>query len=335
MNILLVSNHNPHFTNTVVYRENALKKLGHQVIFFEDRDFLIPGRIRQKNSFLQKWDLKRLNRKMVETARKTEPDLCLMVGGFRILKESLLELKKMGVQTAIWTSDVPLDFTPVIETSPLYDHIFCAGTEAIEVLNKNGIHKAVWLPYACDPDYQKPIELTKKEKKQYSNDLVFIGAFYPNRWDILKELEDYNLRIWGPNWKMAVGADKKNIAVEDIKIDVKEWVKIYNASKIALVIHYQDRKTPSFQASPKVYEALACKCFVLVDRQKDIFSIFEDGKHLVSFKNINDLKKKIDYFLNHSKERKKIAAQGYQEVLKKHTYDHRIKKMFSIIHSQI
>ena len=71
--------------------------------------------------------------------------------------------------------------------------------------------------------------------------------------------------------------------------------------------------------------------FVLVDRQRDVFSLFQDGKDLVGFDNPKELKEKIEYYLVHSLERKKIAAQGYKEVIAKHTYVHRIAQLLSVI----
>ena len=85
------------------------------------------------------------------------------------------------------------------------------------------------------------------------------------------------------------------------------------------------------QASPRVYEALACRSFLLVDDQKDVKSLFQDRKHLVIFKETEDLRQKITYYLNQSDERKKIASQGYEEIVHKHTYLHRIQEMFSVI----
>ena len=39
---------------------------------------------------------------------------------------------------------------------------------------------------------------------------------------------------------------------------------------------------------------------------------FEDGKHLVIFKDIDDLNKKIAYYLENEKERNKIREEGYK-----------------------
>jgi spore maturation protein CgeB len=329
--ILFVSNHNPCFANTNVYREKTIEELGHQVIFFDDRDFLLPGRIRQQVDFLQNWDMKRLNKKLIGVASNEKPDLCLMVGGYRTLSETLLHLRNIGSKMVLWTTDPPRDFGHVIRTASLYDYVFCAGTEAIEILKQNGLKNPIWLPFACDPDYHRPIELTRGEKKRYAKDVVFVGGYSSNRWQTLKELKEFNIGVWGPYWNKAANGYGAKQYVKDANLNYTEWVKIYNASKIVIVIHYQDGQTPCYQASPKVFEALACRSFVLVDRQKDVFSLFDDKRHLVGFDNREDLKEKIKYYLDHPREREEIARQGYQEVLTKHTYTHRINKMFSEI----
>jgi len=72
-----------------------------------------------------------------------------------------------------------------------------------------------------------------------------------------------------------------------------------------------------------------------VDNQKDVKSLFEDGKHLTIFKDIKDLREKIKYYLIHPEERERIAQEGYREVIQKHTYLHRIKKMLTVIGKKI
>jgi spore maturation protein CgeB len=332
MKILFVSNLNPRFENTNTYRLKALEELGHEPIFFEDRNFILPGRIRKRVAFLQDWDLRRLNRRMIEVAKRVRPDICLAVGGYRITGDTLIGLKQMGIRTILWTTDVPRsEFNHVIATAPLYDHIFCAGTEAMDVLAKANICHCLWLPFACDPDFQRPVNLTEADRKNYGRDLVFVGAFYPNRWEILRNLIGlYDIGIWGPGWQQV--ADHRNRhCIHAGPLSYSEWVKMYSAAKIILIIHYQDGITPCYQASPKVFEAMACRGFVMVDSQKDVFRMFSSGKELVCFKDIDDFKAKIDHFLNRAEERRIIADAGYQEVIHKHTYRHRLQEILDRI----
>ena len=121
--------------------------------------------------------------------------------------------------------------------------------------------------------------------------------------------------------------------INNIKINYEEWVKIYSAAKCVLVIHYQDPVVPCYQASPKLFEALACGCFVFSDAQRDVQSLFQDSRHLVMVQNPADLRKKLEYYLSHSEKRDIIAREGYREATEKHTYKDRIQNIIEILQS--
>lgn len=335
MKIQFFGYHNPHFVTITEYMEKAIEKLGHSLISFEDRAFMIPGRLRKKVQLLQDWDLKRLNNKFFSLAFHNIPDLCLVTGGHRIFPKTVEKIKSMGIKTALWTTDPPVDFQPIINAAPFYDFIFFAGTEAQKFLAETGIKNTHWLPFACDPEFHKPVAVTLEEKKKWGSDITFVGSFYPNRYQIFEEIHDLNIKIWGPGWdKLPHGSSLRDSAI-DIQLKPEEWKKIYCSSKIILVIHYQDGKIPCYQASPKVYETLASKSFLLVDDQRDVKSLFEEGKHLVIFKDIKDLREKIDYYLNHSKDREQIALNGYKEAVQKHTFVHRIERLIKTIYPDL
>ena len=112
-----------------------------------------------------------------------------------------------------------------------------------------------------------------------------------------------------------------------------EWIKIFTASKILFHSHYREPigMMPHYQANPRVFEALACGILLVIEKQKDVLSLFEAGKHLVVFEDVEDLSAKVLYYLNNEDERKRIAENGRREVLEKHTYRHRVKAILDIV----
>jgi spore maturation protein CgeB len=334
MKILFSGYHNPHFMTITEYMERAAEKSGHSLLSFDDRSFIIPNRIRKKLKFLQNWDLARLNNKFVSLSDLFRPDLCLIMGGHRILPETIEKIKRRGIKTVLWTIDVPSDFQPIIEAAPHYDFVFCGGTEAQELLDKISIKKTYWLPFACDPEVHRFQETTPEERKFWGSDVTFIGSFYPNRAQLLEKLVDFDFKVWGPGWNKLPSASRLRKKVRDLQLKPEEWTKILSSCKITLVIHYQDGTTPCYQASPKVYETLACKSFLLVDNQRDVKLLFEDGKHLAIFKDVEDLKEKIIYYLNHQGDRERIINQGCEEAVQRHAYIHRLKQMLDIIEAE-
>ena len=331
MKILFSSNKNPHFFTITEYIKSALDKVS-ECRFFEDRNFFLPGRIRDRVASLQKWDLSRINRNLISEAKKFKPEVLLQTGGHRIFPQTIKAIKDLGVKTVLWTIDFPTDFEPVIASAPVYDFVFTGGSEAYEILKPYNIKNLYWLPFACDTDFHKPTQVTQGDKAKYACDIVFIGSFYQNRLELLEQISDFDLGVWGPGWEKVPGKSplKKRIRRAG-GVKPQEWVKIYSSSKVCLVIHYQDGKILSYQASPKVYEILACRRFLLVDNQKDVLSLFADGKHLAIFKDIKELREKIRYYLDNPGEREIVAKQGYDEVVEKHTFINRIKEMLSIV----
>lgn len=331
MKILFSGYHNPLFLTVTEYIENAITSMGHQLYSSDDRNYIFPGRIRQQLKWLQSRELEWINRKFINKAIRYKPDIAIVSGGHRISANTIKTLKKRNILCVLWTTDAPHTFQPILDVARFYDHIFCQGTEAVEILQNKGLRNVTWLPVGCDPLYHKKANLKKSEIEKFEKDISFVGSYYPNRWKILKELKEYNLGIWGPGWNKAKSSKNSPIVIRNVYLDHDSWVKIYSASKIVIIIHYQDGLIPCYQASPKIFEALSCNSFVLVDRQKDVFSLFKDKTHLVGFDNIADLKVKISYYLKNPEQRKKIAEAGNFEVLEKHLYIHRIKKLLATL----
>ena len=127
MKVLFSSNRNPHFETFTEYIEKAFKESGCETLFFENRDFILPGRIRDRAAFLQQWDTQRLNKRLIAIARSYKPDIFLEAGGWNILPNTVAALREMNIKTALWTIDPPRIFDPIREAAPHYDFVFTGG----------------------------------------------------------------------------------------------------------------------------------------------------------------------------------------------------------------
>jgi spore maturation protein CgeB len=331
--ILISGYHNPHFLSFTEYIEKAAQSLGHEVIIFDDRRHLIPGRVRYRFRRLNDLDLLFINRNFLSVALDTKPQLVVVTGGFRISGDSIRLLKKEGIKTLLWTTDPPVHFEPVAKSAPFYDVVCCHGTEAIEILKSIGVAEARWLPMACDPTYHRPVQMTQNENRIFDSQLVFVGSHYFCREKLFEDLRGFDLAIWGPGWGRLAKEPCFRGKLRGDKVPPEQWVKIYSACNIILAPHFQDEhnRFPVHQISPRVFEAMACGGFVLSDSQKDVLALFKDGEHLVTFGDGKDLADKIKPFLQCPEERKRIAAAGRREVLNKHTYTHRMQNLLSLI----
>ncbi len=82
--------------------------------------------------------------------------------------------------------------------------------------------------------------------------------------------------------------------------------------------------TTSFQ--PRVFEIAACKGFQIIDYSKDLSLVFDENR-IAAFKNYQELKEKIDFYLAHPEERQKIVDYMYAVVKDEYSWDNQVKKI--------
>jgi spore maturation protein CgeB len=335
MKVLFTGHHNPHYPTITEYIERALEALGHEIVILDEGRYLLPGRVRQRSRFIERVDLSWFNRQVLRACDRFRPDLFIALGGERILPSTVVGLKERGTRTVLWTVDTPLHFTPILRSAPAYEHIFCQGTEAIEILQKQGAQGLSWLSMACDPDLHRPAELSAEERDRYGSDIVFVGSHYPMREKLFEALAGLDLAIWGPGWDRLRSDSPLRGCVRAAHTTPETWRQIYASAKVVLSVHFQDPlgKIPCHQASPRVFEALACGAFVITDRQRDVMALFQDGEHLVTFVDDEDLRGKVETYLGSSIERERIARNGRAEVLARHTYRDRLSVLFDSLDS--
>lgn len=93
---------------------------------------------------------------------------------------------------------------------------------------------------------------------------------------------------------------------------------IYNECRIVVNSAHRD------DINMRVFEAMGSGAFLLTEKVPYLDEIFTDGVHLVTYSSFDEAVEKAKYYLSHDEERKKIASAGFDEIVSKHTYRHRI-----------
>ena len=71
--------------------------------------------------------------------------------------------------------------------------------------------------------------------------------------------------------------------------------------------------------------------FLLTDETEDTLKSFEISKELETYKDINDLIDKTEFYLKHYEIAQKIALNGFANVAKSHNYTARARKILDTI----
>lgn len=333
MRVLMSGYHNPHYWTVTEYMERAIGALGHDLVTFDDGARPIPGRIRDRVRWAERADLAWMNHRLLAVARQVRPDVLIVSGGELIVPETVRCLRREGMTTILWTIDAPRRFENILAAAPFYDHVFCQGTEAVEILSNAGVTGMRWLPMACDPQLHRPEALSDEERRLFGHNIVFVGSWYSVREALFEALADLDFVIWGPGWgNLRSGSPLRN-CLQGGHTTPAEWLKIYSASRIILATHYRDPqgRFPVYQASPRVFEAMACGAFVICDAQRDVLDLFDDGVHLAVARNAGEFREKALHYLEHESERAAMARRAREEVIRCHTYKKRLETLLAVV----
>lgn len=150
-------------------------------------------------------------------------------------------------------------------------------------------------------------------KERYMNDIVFLGSVYGDRDKFTNALE----QVYGQRFRIINGifGNKLN--------DLCASTKVFVAP-----IFPQD----NFYWSSRVYQILGAGGFLIHPRFEGLKEEFTK-EELVTFTDGNDLREKIDYYLdpNNEEERNRIRLAGHKKVIEKYKYSDRVKEMMSRI----
>ncbi|WP_462324240.1 CgeB family protein [Desulfoplanes sp.] len=323
------------------YCVSALRSMGHIVetfeapAFFDGYNALEKLRVgMDRLEYLQNSYLQLLSTAVLAKVETFEPDLVLALAQAPMSRQALKRLHRDNVPTAMWFVEDYSVFTYWRGFAPLYDYFAIIQKEPFEhELEKIGVTNHLYLPMAAQPDFHRPLELPPAEQRAFGSDLSFLGAGYPNRRLAFRELLGYNFKIWGNEWE---GEPTLQEIVQrgGARISPEECVKIFNAAKINLNLHSSIKRNTLVGdgdfVNPRTLELACCGGFQLVDRRTLLPELFAEDE-MATFGSMDELFKKIDYFLAHPEERECFAERARTRVLRDHTYAVRMQTLIDHI----
>ncbi len=107
-----------------------------------------------------------------------------------------------------------------------------------------------------------------------------------------------------------------------------DMLKVFHLSRINL-----NMTLPSIETGVplRVFDIMSVGGFCLTNRQEEAFELFEVGKEIETYGNLEELYDKTDFYLRHEDLRLRIAMNGYMAVRDRHNYGIRLKGMLKSI----
>ena len=286
-------------------------------------------------------------------ALEFEPDLILHIVG-RIGLRVLNVLKKIKMKTAVWFLDDPQEIDFTTKRALFYTYAFTTEEAAVPAYKEAGHPHIEHLPLGYAPEVHSPVSIVPEE---YKSDICFIGVPFPIRAALFDDLADfmknYTVKIvgGGPNvgsredpWEWGRRLKRMDVYEPSIRaemVEPTETAKYFNGAKINLNIHrepWDDRflrgnskKILPISVNNRTFEIAGCGAFQLIDESRSgISKVFEPGKEIVTYKDPDDLQKKIAYYMQHPGKRLDVARAAALRAQSEHTYEKRLTRILEV-----
>jgi len=321
---------------------NYFEKKDYQVVLF---DYLIC---------FNKGGKELVDKKLRQILKQQHFDLIFtfpMADHFLISTLEVIKKQHTGAISLAWMADDKWRWENYSQFfAPHFDFVVTTDPGAIAKYQSINYQHALLSQWAHDPSIFR-----KFKKIDQHFDVVFIGGSSAWRQYIIKRLQQkgINVHCYGTGWPNG-------------RLSVKEIVQKYNQACIVLNLSNSAQaylpflfwtQSPKWCGSIKAsithslpglvefittpkrredikarfFEVTGCGAFLLSYPVEHLDSYLRANKDLVTYTSLNDLVKKINYFLCHEDDREKIAKCGYQATLSNHTYDQRFKQIFTEI----
>lgn len=208
-------------------------------------------------------------------------------------------LDKVNGKKALWFPDDPHGGGLPSALAPHFDYVFTAHKPHIPRYEASGA-KAFWLPFACDPEFHKPLPMPVK------HDFVFIGTMDASRKAFFDKL--------GQSFSVVARSG----------VFLRDMSRNYCSGRVGINV------SKAGEITMRVFEVMACDVLLFTDSvQNNITELFTPGEHFIAYTQ-GTLSSLGEKYLSDEALRTKIAKSGGELVRSKHTYRDRMREVLQI-----
>lgn len=298
---------------------DELRALGHDVRIFAYRRKNALYKNRAFKGAYQRWILWRLERLAIQW----RPQIVLVLKGSVIVPALIHRIKSRT--RALFLNlfpDNPLWMMPFDHIEP-YDLFFTKERYAMRQLQLAGLRNLSYLPAYCVPAFHHPVELAPNEKRELDGIAALVGSRYPYRERFVRELSNYRVRVWGPGWHRVTDPVVRAL-VAGPAVWGREKLAIYTGARLSLNPHHP---MDVCGVNLRTFELAASGACQVVDLKEDLPSLFKPGEEVLAYRDLSELRRLLDYYLDHPDEARAIGENARRRALAEHTLRYRIEEM--------
>jgi spore maturation protein CgeB len=205
----------------------------------------------------------------------------------------------------------------------IYDEILSFSKVATDFFVNTRNLPATYFPYGSNP-------ILKENTLSETIDVLFVGRSSFRRIFLLEYIKD-KVSIYGNRWNKSYPVISPDLKSKIVNRTVwgDDLTDLMFQSKIVLNITNSNFYCVETGLNLRIFEVLAAGGFLLTDHYGEISELLEIGKEIETYSSGKELKEKVEYYLSHDEERKKIAAAGKKKFYELYTWEQRVKSFAS------
>jgi spore maturation protein CgeB len=284
----------------------SLKRLGHQVSFFESL-------AREPYT-----DFAMLNRALLQRVEETSPDvvLCVLMQ-YEVWIETMRLIRKSGPLLVNWATDDSWKYAMFSrQIGSEFDLNVTTYPSAVARYQRDGIGSVCLSQWAANAETLVP-PIPASECRY---PVIFVGAAYGNRPAMVDALrrEGIEVACFGHGWPAG-------------PIEAKQISEIVRTSQVSLNFSEGSRRgrvgVVDRQIKARIFEVPGYGGCLLTEQAPNLERYFHIGEEILAFEGRDDMVCAVKTMLAYPEQRDAIAQRGFERVSKEHTYDQRFNDL--------
>ena len=286
-------------------KRRALERLGCAVAVVEHTPKGFLARIRPGD----------LPERLGKAMRDHHPDLVVALGPDLPPPTIVAEMRQ--IHAAPWVLWWPSDggIAPTLVDLKSVDRTWVTSTDLVARLP--GVR---YLPHGCDPSVHRAL----RPDVEYRANVVFVGDATPRREELLAEVLECGVAVWGPGWRRT---RLKDYCRGEVKT-TEEYIRAYTGATVALNFH---REGPggvvpsSSGCNARVFELAAMGVAQVVDARADLPTHFAPEEEVLTFDDGASLKRIVRDLVADHQRAEALGHAARRRAMAEHTYMHRLQ----------
>jgi hypothetical protein len=207
-----------------------------------------------------------------------------------------------------------------------YDLILSSLPNQVEYFRRQGV-PSEYLRLGFEPKVLKRLE--ERDKRFGAVFVGGVGTIHEQGTLMLETLcRQCDIRVWGYGQERL----SEDSPVRKNYMGNAWGVEMYQTLRDArIAFNRHIGAAANFANNMRLYEATGVGTMLLTDYKDNLSDLFEPGREVIAYHNVEECIELIRYYLEHDKEREEIARAGQQRTLQDHTFYQRMQEMAAIV----